>query len=289
MKRFSKMVSVTSAVPSAHAVERHELRLHVGGKTRVLGGAKALRLQTARSRLHPDQPSASDVDAWRRHPRSLSMTASRWSARAVAQQHVAAGRGHCAQKGAGLDAVGHHAGALAPCSRSTPWMRMRLLPWPSMRGAHGDQHLGQVGDFGLLRRRFPGRSRPRPSAAAIRRFSVPVTVTMSVAMRAPFRRVGLAPAGHHVAVLDRDLARPWRCRPLMCWSTGASRWRSRRAARHAACAKARQQRPQRQHRGAHGLDQLVRRFGRVQRTARSGAARPSCRALGLHAHVARAA
>jgi hypothetical protein len=29
-------------------------------------------------------------------------------------------------------------------------MRMRLVPWPSIFRAHGDQHLGQVGNFGLL-------------------------------------------------------------------------------------------------------------------------------------------
>ena len=38
MKRFSKMVSVMTAVPSRGQHERHELRLHVGRKARVRRG-----------------------------------------------------------------------------------------------------------------------------------------------------------------------------------------------------------------------------------------------------------
>ena len=50
-------------------------------------------------------------------------------------------------------------------------------------------------------------------------------------------------------------------------------------------AEARQQGPQRQHRGAHGLDQFVRRFGgdRVGGVQRYAAALPM--GLGFHAHV----
>ena len=107
MKRFSKIVSVTCAVPSAMQFERHELRLHVGRESRVRRGAEAHRLRP---------PGASHADRSRRPAsmlapasRSLSITASRWSARASLQQHVAAGRRHGAQEGAGLDAVGHDA------------------------------------------------------------------------------------------------------------------------------------------------------------------------------------
>jgi hypothetical protein len=39
MKRFSKIVSMMVPVPSAIAVQRHELRLHVGREGRIGGGA----------------------------------------------------------------------------------------------------------------------------------------------------------------------------------------------------------------------------------------------------------
>ena len=50
-------------------------------------------------------------------------------------------------------------------------------------------------------------------------------------------------------------------------------------------AETRQQRPQRQHRGAHGLDQLIGRFGRVE-WAGIQVQQAVVSALGLHPHVA---
>jgi hypothetical protein len=42
MKRFSKIVSVTLAwYLLRHRIQGHELRLHVGGKARVLGGSES--------------------------------------------------------------------------------------------------------------------------------------------------------------------------------------------------------------------------------------------------------
>jgi len=57
--------------------------------------------------------------------------------------------------------------------------------------------------------------------------------------------------------------------------------------RHRGFAKARQQWPQSQHRGAHGFDQFIGRFGRTQGASvkRDGAGRARA-ALGAHAHVA---
>jgi hypothetical protein len=103
----------------------------------------------------------------------------------MAQQHVAASGRHGAQESAGFNAVGHHL-VLQPCKCSTPWMRIRLLPWPFDLCAHLDEHFGQIGDFGLLRCVFQ-HGFTLGQVAAIRKFSVPVTVTMSVVMRAPLQ------------------------------------------------------------------------------------------------------
>ena len=239
-------------------VERHELGLHVGREARVLGGAEALRLQAAAG-AHADAVlDGSHVAA--PASRSLSITASRWSARPWRSSDVAAGGRHRAQEGAGLDAVGHHlvrrsrAGAPRP-GCGCGWCRglRSSRPWRSA-SRPGRLISGSCAAFSST-------VSPSASAAAIRKFSVPVTVTMSVVMRAPCRR--LWPAcrrGDHVAVLDRDLG----AHRLQALDVLVDRARADGAAarqRHLGLAEARQQRTQRQHRRAHGLDQLVGRLG----------------------------
>jgi hypothetical protein len=110
---------------------------------------------------------------------------------------------------------------------------------------------------------------------------------MSVVMRAPFRRVPCRQLGDHVAVLDHDLG----AHGLHALDVLVHRARADGAAagqRHRGLAKARQQRAQRQDRGAHGLDQLVGRLGRIERRG-VNAHGAIVRSLGRHAHVADAA
>ena len=59
---------------------------------------------------------------------------------------------------------------------------------------------------------------PSARQAAIIRFSVPVTVTMSVTMRAPLSRLARATT----KPASMSICAPIACRPLICWSTG--RW-----------------------------------------------------------------
>ena len=120
--------------------------------------------------------------------RSLSITTSRWSARtslsstsppaaATAHRKVPAsmrsGMTRCPPAGA--------------CSRSTPSMRMRLPPWPSMRAPMRISSSARSVTSGSCAA-FSSTVSPSASVAAISRFSVPVTVIMSVLMRAPFSR-----------------------------------------------------------------------------------------------------
>ena len=182
---------------------------------------------------------------------------------AVAQHDVAAGGGHRAQEGAGLDAVGHHR-CVQPCSCSTPWMRMRLVPWPSIFAPIAISISARSAISGSCAA-FSSTVSPSASAAAISRFSVPVTVTMSVRdARALQARAALRQLGDHVAVLDLDLG----AHRLQALDVLVDRARADGAAagqRHRGLAEARQQRAQHQHRGAHGLHQLVRRFGLIER------------------------
>jgi hypothetical protein len=79
-----------------------------------------------------------------------------------------------------------------PCSFSTPWMRMWLVPWPVIF-APMRMSISARSTISGSCAAFSSSVSPSASAAAIRKFSVPVTVTMSVRMRAPCRRV--RPAG----------------------------------------------------------------------------------------------
>ena len=64
---------------------------------------------------------------------------------------------------------------------------MRLLPWPSIRAPILISISARSGISGSCAA-FSRMVSPSARLAAISRFSVPVTVTMSVVMRAPFRR-----------------------------------------------------------------------------------------------------
>jgi hypothetical protein len=98
----------------------------------------------------------------------------------------------------------------------------------------------------------------------MRKFSVPVTVTMSVSDVRPLQP---GPAGRqlgdHVAVFDHDLG----THGLQALDVLVDRPRADGTAagqRDGGFAEAREQRAQGQHRGAHGLDQLVRGFGEAE-------------------------
>jgi hypothetical protein len=107
---------------------------------------------------------------------------------------------------------------------------------------------------------------------------VPVTVIMSVTMRAPFSRF----ARLDEAVLDADLG----AHRLQALDVLVDRARADRAAarqRHLRLAEARQQRPQHEDRRAHGLDQLVRRDQVVD--ARRVEPHAAAVRFALHAHL----
>ena len=165
---------------------------------------------------------------------------------------------------------------VAPCRRATPSTVMRSLPAPEMRAPIAVRQRARSTISGS-RAAFSRIVVPSASVAAISRFSVPVTVTMSNTMVAPRRR----PVRVDVAVLEVD----GRAHRLEALDVLVDRPQSDRAAagqRHARLAAAREQRPERQDRRAHRLDQLVRRERpvdppRVERHDARRAARPAPR------------
>ena len=65
---------------------------------------------------------------------------------------------------------------------------MRLVPWPSIFAPMAISNSAKSGISGSCAA-FSNTVSPSAKAAAMRKFSVPVTVTMSVAIRAPFKRL----------------------------------------------------------------------------------------------------
>ena len=79
----------------------------------------------------------------------------------------------------------------APPSSGTPSISMRSVPAPSMRAPMAARSRARSATSGS-RAAFSSTVVPSASAAAIMRFSVPVTVTRSVVMRAPLSRLARA-------------------------------------------------------------------------------------------------
>ena len=138
--------------------------------------------------------------------------------------------------------------------RSTPSMTIRSVPAPLILAPMAIRKFARSTTSGS-RAAFSSTVSPSASVAAIMRFSVPVTVTVSSTRRAPLRRSG---ARLDVAVLDVDVG----AHGLQARDVDVDRTRADRAAarqRHVGAAEARQQRTQHQDRRAHGLHQLIGR------------------------------
>ena len=241
-----------------HQVQRHELRLHVGGESPGTRWCESPGLErgaaaAARGRRRPPARTAHAGS------RSLSIT------------HRGGRRGHCASTTSppvaatahrnvpGFDAVGHHA-VVQPCSCSDALdadvagavASDQARPWRSA------SRPGRK--FGPLRGVFQHRL-ALGQRSGHQKFSVPVTVTMSVVMRAPAGGSGRCGSGRSCSRARPRSRRPWPAGPDVLVHRARADGAAARQ-RHLRLAKARQQRPQHQHRGAHGLDQLVGRPGR---------------------------
>ena len=202
---------------------------------------------------------------------------------AMPQEHIASGRRHSAQEGAGLDAIGHHLMRTTVQTRNALHMNSAGAVTFNL-GAHGDEHFGQVWNFRLLGGVFQHRLTVSQSGGHEKVFGARHRDHVGGDASAFESRQTRLELGHHVAVLDFDV----RTHGLQAFDVLIHRTRPNgTTARqgHFGMAKTRQQRPQRQHRSAHGFDQLIRCFGVVQAAGieQRGAV---LQMLGRHAHVA---
>ena len=263
-----------------NAVERHELRLHIGRETRVFGGAKPLRLQA---------PAGLDANAGRPRRDRCSGGNQLLDHRVqvvgatMLQDHVAPGGGYGAQKSAGFDAVGHHlVVAAVQCLDALDADSAGAVALDAR--AHGDQHLGQVWNFGLLRRVFQNGFAFGQSSGHQEVLGAGHSNHVSGDARTFEARAPSAYARQHVTVLHHNVRAHGRqaLEMLVHWArTNGAAARQR----HLGVAKARQQRSQCQNRRTHGFHQLVGCFGQVER-APVGVDASVGVLLDLYAHVA---
>ena len=147
---------------------------------------------------------------------------------------------------------------LAPCNFSTPVMLMVSLPSPEIFAPIARRQFARSTTSGS-RAAFSSTVTPSASAAAIIRFSVPVTLTRSKNIRAPLSRFLPLDLRMDVAVLDVN----FRTHRLQTFDVQVNRTRTDGAAagqRNARFAETCYQRPQHQDRGAHGFHHVVGRF-----------------------------
>ena len=163
----------------------------------------------------------------------------------MAQEHAPACGSHGAQKSTRFYAVSHHL-VVATVQALHTLNADTAAPMAFNFGAHLDEHLCKIRNFGLLRRVFEngftlgqGRSHEEVFGARDRDHIGGDACTLQA-------RATLGQLGDHVAVLDHDLG----THGLQSLDMLIHRARPDSAAprqRHRGLAKARQQRPQRQH------------------------------------------
>ena len=201
----------------------------------------------------------------------------------IFEHNVATGCSHSTQKSTGLNAVRHH------LVRATMELRHALNTDAAAAvalnfRAHFDQHFSQVGNLGLLRRILKNGFAFGQGGGHEEILCASDSDHVGGNARALQAVAALWQLGKHVAVFNRDFG-PHGDQPLdvLVYRAGANGTAA--GQRDLGLAKPRQQRPQRQHRCTHGLDQLVRRLGfdRIDGLKRHAAA--LAMRLGLHAHV----
>jgi hypothetical protein len=172
----------------------------------------------------------------------------------AAQQHLAARRGDGAEEGAGLDPVGDRAvGDAVQLAHALDPDPARAVALDAR--AHGDQHLGQVGDLRLL----GGVLEHRLALGQGRRHQQVLGAGDGDHVGRDPRTLQPRGAGDDVAVLDRDVgAERLQALDVLVDRPGADGAAARQ--RHPRLAEAGDQRPEHQDRGAHRLHQVVGRL-----------------------------
>ena len=199
------------------------------------------------------------------------------------QHHIAAGSGHRAQKGAGLDAVCHH--LVRAAVQLLHALDANAAGAVSLNaGAHFDQHLGQVGNLGflggVLQNGFAfsqGRSHQEVLGP---RDGDHVGGDARAFQAGP----ALGQFGNHVAMLHPNLGTHG-TQSFDVLIHGARTDRATTGQGHRGLTKSCQQGPQSQDRCPHGFDQLIGSFGRCERP-RIDLHTAWVRLLDTHTHVA---
>ena len=201
----------------------------------------------------------------------------------MAQHDVTARCRHRAQKSACLNPIRHHAVAatVQPLYATDADARAAVA---FDLCAHGDQHLGQVRDFRLLGRVLQNCLALSQGGGHQKILGAGDRDHVCGDVRAVQPRQARAQACHHITMFHCDVGtHGLQAFDVLVYGTRTNGTSAGQG--HLGVAEARQQRPQRQHRCAHGFDQIVWCFRKVQ----SGGIQshdPVFLNVHLHAHVA---
>ncbi len=223
MKRFSKIVSMMVPTPLATVLSAANCACMSVGKA----GYGAVRMSTAVGLLsaHIDfDPGVAHAD-FGAGLLQLADDRIQMLRPGILHPDMAAGDGARDQVGAGLDSIGQHFIGRA-VETLHPFDDDPVGSGALDLGAHGVKKFARSTTSGS-RAAFSSTVSPSANVAAIMRFSVPVTVTVSSTRRAPLRRSG---AGLDVAVLDMNVG----AHGLQARDVDVDRTRADRAARREA-------------------------------------------------------
>ncbi len=246
------------------AVDRHELRLHIGGKAGVFGRAHRDGARTtAGQRIGPQaNPVGAGVDLGSGFAKLVEQGVLVCRLGPLHRHIAARGQGG-AQKSADFDAVGNDAVRRAVQGVHALNANLRGAVAADLR-AHGTQQIGEIDNLGLARRvvdqGFALGQRGGHHQVFGARHGDHVGGDARAAQPAGRRRH----AGHDIAMFHRDV-RPQRLQALDVLINRACADGATSGQAHPRLPESRQQGPEHQHRGAHGLDQLIRRLVVIHR------------------------
>src|SRR5450830_638909 len=237
------------------AVERHELRLHIGRERRV---RRSAQIDAQGRTVHLEDYGVILRSDLRAGLAQLFHHRFEYARTGVPEPHRSSGRGGGHEEGAGLYAVGHDA-VLGARERAHALDGNRVAAGALDVRPHRLEAVREIDDFGLARRVLDyggafgqaGRHHQVLGAGRIHQIAKNARALQALCPRNDVAMLDANVRAHGLQALDVQVYR--------ALADGAAAGQG-----YARLAAARQERPQHQDGGAHGLDQFVGRKRRVQ-------------------------
>ncbi len=260
-KAVFKDIFADDTAPCRQSHQRHELRLHIGGKP----GVRACTNVNGQNFTRPAHPYSIRFDV-HLHPGVLQV--GKQGLLMIGAQafnpHIAAGHGGGNQESPCLDAIGHDFVAHGP-EFGDAFDLESFTARPFDARPHGDQRFGQVDDLRLAGGIF---DHGRAFGECCRHHKI-FGSTHRRNVKADAGALEGAGAGLDITVIEIDF-RPKSFKPLEVQIDGARANGASPGETHAGMAAAGQQGAENQNRGAHGTHQFIRGLNAFNMTCVDG-------------------